>query len=101
VAERRSGGTGLVGLPALVVLTVRPGRADEVLREQIDAAVSAGYRRPPRPPSGYGAGCLFPRTPDLPVLSVEVIAEGEHFRGMNVFVPEGRTGVAVSLYTDV
>ena len=96
---RRSGGAGLAGSPALAVVTLRRGSADAVLREQIDAAVSAGYRRPPEPPSGYGAGCLFPNTPDLPMLSVEVIAGGEHFRATDILVPAGQTGVVVNLYT--
>ena len=96
MGERRSGGAGLVGLPTLVVLTVRPGRADEVLREQIEVAVAAGYRRPPEPPRGHGTGCLFPDTPGLPRLSVEVV---ERFRTANVPVPAGHIGVAVTLYS--
>lgn len=95
MGERRSGGAGLAGLPTLAVLTVRPGPADEVLREQIEAAVAAGYRRPPEPPSGYGSGCLFPNTPGLPRLSLEVVVE--RFRVVGVLVPAGHTGVVVTL----
>jgi hypothetical protein len=98
VDERRSGGAGLAGLPTLVIRTLRPGSADATLREQIDVAVAAGYRRPPVPPTGYGAGRLFPATPGLPMLSVEVVAEGGCFRGVDAPVPTGRTGVVVTLY---
>lgn len=99
VAVRRSGGAGLSGPPTLTIVTVRPGSADEVLREQFDAALSAGYRRPRELPPGRGAdGRLFPRTPGLPMLSVTVVREGERFRALKTVVPAGHTGVVVSLY---
>ncbi|MFJ8957854.1 hypothetical protein ACIRG5_00635 [Lentzea sp. NPDC102401] len=84
----------------LVILSLRPGPAEAVLREQIDVAVAAGYRRPPEPPSGFGGSCPFFDTPGLPMLSVEVVAEGERFRAVGVLVPAGQTGVVVSLSTD-
>lgn len=52
--EERSGGGGLQGPPSLFIGTIRRGPADDVLRAQIDAAVSAGYPRPAESPRGYG-----------------------------------------------
>jgi hypothetical protein len=97
--EYRTGG-GLSGPPGLVVITLRPGSADEVLLAQIDAAVAAGYPRPPARPRGYGHNCLFPARPGWPRLDLEVIPAGHRFRArIPEAVPAGRTGVIVSLYS--
>jgi hypothetical protein len=99
VRAERSGGRWLNGPPGLVIVTVRPGEPENVLRAQIDSAVAAGYPRPEEPARGFEGACLFPVARGLPRLHVEVLAPGRSFRVAARTVPAGHTGVVVSLHT--
>jgi hypothetical protein len=99
VRSEQTGGRWLDGPPGLVVVTIRPGRPDDVLHALIDSAVAAGYPRPPRPARGYEGACLFPTAEGLSKLHVEVIPPRHRFRVADRTVPDGHTGVVVSLHT--
>jgi hypothetical protein len=75
------------------VITLRKGDDVEVLREQIDAAVAAGFAAPRRR-SSNGAG--FVRNPGLPMLILETFAGGTVIP-QHGEVSAGQTGVVVSL----
>lgn len=101
VRAERSGGRGLNGPPTLVIVTIRPGEPEDVLRAQIDSAVAAGYPRPAEPARGHGGACSFPVVRGLPRLHVEVFAPGRSFRVAARTVPGGHTGVVVSLHSEL
>ncbi|WP_439656752.1 hypothetical protein ACSHWB_30680 [Lentzea sp. HUAS TT2] len=95
--EEHTGGAGIGSSPVgLVIMTLRPGFENEVAQAQINAAVSAGYTRPPKPPCGKGRSCSFYGQPDLPMLTIVTYSPGEqiYFFGP---VPDGQTGVIISL----
>ncbi len=94
--DRFSGGKGLNGPLTLGIITLRDGSAADVAQAQIDAAVAAGYTDPPRPPCASGRGCGFVTTPGLPMVIIVTYAAGEVVPHHGV-VPEGQTGVVVSL----
>ena len=95
--EERIGGAGIGNAPvSLVIVTLRPGFENEVAQAQIDAAVSVGYTRPPKPPCGRGRGCSFWGQPDLPTLTIETYSPGEQISFFGP-VPDGQTGVIISL----
>ncbi|MEV6715203.1 hypothetical protein AB0M48_24570 [Lentzea sp. NPDC051208] len=95
--EEHTGGAGIGNSPvSLVIVTLRPGFEDEVAQAQIDAAVSAGYTRPPQPPCGKARSCSFYGQPDLPMLTIETYSPGERISFFGP-VPEGHTGVIISL----
>jgi hypothetical protein len=97
LGEKHTGGAGIGSSPvSLVIITLRPGSEIEVARKQIDAAVSAGYRRPPEPPCGKERSCSFYGWPDLPMLTVETFSSGEPISFFGP-VPDGHTGVIISL----
>ncbi|MCR6489605.1 hypothetical protein M8542_43000 [Amycolatopsis sp. OK19-0408] len=89
-----SGGTGFNGPLTLGVITLRKGSPVEISREQIDAALAIGYTRPSPPPCDQVCG--FAVTPDLPVLHIKTYAAGKVIPHHGE-VPEGQTGVSVSL----
>lgn len=103
VRSLQTGGPWLNGPPGLVVITIRPGRPDDVLHALIDSAVAAGYPRPTPPARGYEGAWLFPPVEGLARLHVEVIPPGHHFRGVDRdrTIPDGHTGVVVSLNTQL
>lgn len=101
VRSEQTGGRWLNGPPGLVVVTIRSGLPDDVLHALIDSAVAAGYPRPPRPARGYEGACLFPVAAGLAKLHVEVIPPGHRFRVADRTVPDGHTGVVVSLHTQL
>ena len=101
VRSEQTGGRGLNGPPGLVIVTIRPGQPDDVLHALIDSAAAVGHPRPPRSPRGYGNACLFPTTEGLPTLHVEVIPPGRRFRVADRTVPDGHTGVVISLHTQL
>jgi hypothetical protein len=88
---------GLVVPDGIGIITIRPGRADEVARAQLQAAVAAGYTDPPAPPCDSARPCVFTQPPQLPTLSVETIPEGSTIRGTEIVVPSGHTGVVITL----
>jgi hypothetical protein len=89
-----SGGKGANGPLTLGVITLRKGDNVNVLRSQIDAAVTAGYAEPQNRQSSNGAG--FVRNPGLPMLILETYAAGSVIP-LHGEVPAGQTGVVVSL----
>jgi hypothetical protein len=101
VRSEQTGGRGLNGPPGLVVVTIRPGQPEDVLHALIESAVAAGYPRPPWSPRGYGNACLFPTTEELPTLHVEVLPPSGRFRVAKRTVPDGHTGVVISLHTQL
>ncbi|MDX8050673.1 hypothetical protein SK571_14880 [Lentzea sp. BCCO 10_0798] len=95
--EENTGGAGIGSSPvSLVIVTLRPGFENEIAQAQIDAAVSAGYTRPPKPPCGKDRGCTFRGQPDLPKLTIVTYPPGERISFFGP-VPEGQTGVIISL----
>ncbi|MET9224418.1 hypothetical protein [Lentzea sp. NPDC003310] len=95
--ESHTGGAGIGNSPvSMGIITLRPGSPDEVAQAQIDAAVRAGYVRPPTPPCGKRVGCLFHGQPDLPMLSIVTYAPGERSSAFQP-VPDGHTVVIISL----
>jgi hypothetical protein len=94
LGDEFSGGSGPNGPLTLGVITLRPGLEVDVAQAQIDAAVTAGYTNPPRPPCPRGCGFL--NTPDMPLLVIETYAAGKVIPHHGQ-VPPGHTGVIVSL----
>jgi hypothetical protein len=89
--EEHTGGTGIGNSPvSLVIITLRPGFENEVAQAQIDAAVSAGYTRPPKPPCGKERSCSFYGQPDLPMLTIETYSPGDRFPSSDRF-PMGKS----------